>query len=177
MSRVWLVLSFLLFLVPSAWSADLKADAVKGFIGSMEELKPYFDQYADETGDDGDVTSTAEVVADWAKSMKDQHEIEKVITKYGFDFESWTAVSKQVTEAYMAVKLGKDGEDILGQMQKSIDDIQSNKDIPADYKAQMVEQIRTSMADMQKTFEASPADQATVKPFVPKLDTIFDWQE
>ena len=85
--RLFGLLLVMLFFSQSAWCAGLSETDVKGFIGSMQELKPYFDQYADETGDDGDGASTAQVVSDWAKSLKEQQEVEGVLKKHGFDFE------------------------------------------------------------------------------------------
>lgn len=175
--RLFGVLLVLLYFSPSAWCADLRAVDVKGFIGSMQELKPYFDQYADETGDDGDASSTSQVVSDWAKSMKDQHEVETVLKKHGFDFERWTVISQQVTQAYMAVKFGEDGQNVQAQMEESIASIETMPDIPADQKTQMIQQMRQSMEEMDKILKSAPEDQEAVKPFVSQLDTIFDWQE
>lgn len=175
--RLFGPLLVMLFFSQSAWCSGLSETDVKGFIGSMQELKPYFDQYADETGDDGDGASTAQVVSDWAKSLKEQQEVEGVLKKHGFDFERWAAVSQQVTQAYMAFKFGKDGQNVVGQMQESIAEIENNKDIPAESKAQMLEQMKQSMAEMENSFKAPQEDQDTVKPFVADLDKIFDWQE
>lgn len=178
--RLWrflIMLPAFLLVSQGAWCAGLGAKQVEGFIGAMQELKPYFDQYADEAEDDGDATSTSRLMGDWARSLKDQREVEGMLKKHGFTVESWGEVSQQVTQAYMAVKLGKDGEDVLGQMQQSLDEISSNKDIPAEYKAQMVEQMKQSMAEMEKTLATSPENQEAVRPFLPQLDTIFEWQE
>lgn len=160
-----------------AWCAGLGAKDVEGFIGAMQELKPYFDQFADEAEDEGDGTSTARIMGDWAQSLKQQHEIEGMLQKHGFTFDNWAAVSQQVTQAYMAIKLGKDGQDVLGQMQQSVKEIEASKDIPAEYKTQMVAQMRQSMAEMEKTLATSPENQEAVRPFLSQLDTIFEWQE
>jgi hypothetical protein len=143
----------------------------------MQELKPYFDQFAEETEDDGDLTSTSRVISDWAQGLKEHRDVEAIIGKHGFDFDSWAAVSQQVTQAYMALKLGKDGQDVMGQMQQSIAEIEGNTEIPAEYKTQMIAQMQTSMAEMEKMIQASPEDQSTVQPFVQELDAIFEMQE
>lgn len=103
--------------------------------------------------------------------------MEAIIAKHGFDFDRWAAVSQQVTQAYMALKLGKDGQDVMGQMGQSIAEIETNKDIPAEYKSQMIAQMQASMAEMKKVLEASPEDQSAVQPFVADLDAIFEMQE
>jgi hypothetical protein len=175
--RLFVTLWVLLLVSTSAWSGTLGGKDVQGFIDSMRELKPYFDQYADETGDDGDASSTAQVVTDWARSLKQQNEFEGMLSKHGFDYESWAAVSQQVTQAYMALKFGKDGKDVVGQMRQSMEEIEANSDLPAETRAEMVKQMRQSMAEMEKTFSASTEDQDAVKPFLADLDAIFEWQE
>lgn len=178
--RLWrflVMVSAILLVAQSAWCAGIGAKEVEGFIGVMQELKPYFDQYADEAEDDGDATSTSRIMGDWARSLKEQREVEGMLKKHGFDVESWSEVAQQVTQAYMAVKLGVEGEDVLGQMRQSVDEIKANKDIPAEYKTQMVAQMEQSMAEMEKTLATSPESQEAVKPFIPQLDTIFEWQE
>ena len=77
----------------------------------------------------------------------------------------------------MAFKFGKDGQNVVGQMQESITEIENNKDIPAESKAQMLEQMKQSVAEMENSFKAPQEDQDTVKPYVAELDKIFDWQE
>ncbi|MBP9944097.1 MAG: hypothetical protein KBF11_06075 [Desulfomicrobium sp.] len=175
--RVAGLLVVALLLSQSAWCSGLSAKDVQGFIASMQELKPYFDQFAEETEDDGDLASTSRVVSDWAQGLKERSDVEAIIGKHGFDFDSWAAVSQQVTQAYMAVKLGADGQDVMGQMRQSMAEIETNKDIPAEYKTQMITQMQTSMAEMEKVLKASPEDQDAVKPFVTELDSIFEMQE
>ena len=172
-----MVLMLVLSASTAAWCAGLGAKDVEGFIGAMQELKPYFDQYSEEVGDDGDASSTAGVMSDWARSLGQQHEVESVLKKHGFSFESWTTVAQDVTMAYMAVKLGPEGQDVLGQMRQSVAEIESSKDIPAEYKQQMLAQMQQSMAQMEQTLAASPENQEVVKPFIPRLDTVFEWQE
>lgn len=175
--RLFGVLVTMLVFSTGAWGATLAAGDVKGFVGAMQELKPYFDQYADEVGDDGEGSGAAQVMGDWARSLRDQQEVEGTLRKHGFDFERWAVVSEQVTQAYLAIKFGAEGEDVLGQMRQSIAEIENSKDIPAESKAQMLEQMRQSMEEMEKSFAASPEDQAALKPFLAQLDAIFEWQQ
>jgi hypothetical protein len=116
-------------------------------------------------------------VTDWAQGLKERAEVEGILKKHGFDFESWATVSQQVTQAFMAVKFGKDGQDIMGQMQQSMAEIEGNKEIPAEYKSQMIAQMQVSMAEIEKALNAPPEDQEAVKPFTSELDVIFEMQE
>jgi hypothetical protein len=178
--RVWrlaLVLLLVLSASPAAWCAGLATADVEGFIGAMQDLKPYFDAYAAEAGDDGDATSMAGIMGDWAGSLGQQQELKGILGKHGFNFETWPLVAQQVTQAYLAVKLGADGEDVLGQMRQSMAEIESSKDIPAEYRSQMLEQMKQSLAEMEETLAASPDSQEVVRPFLPQLDSVFGWQE
>jgi hypothetical protein len=175
--RMAVLLMVMLFFSSTAWSAGLTANDVQGFIATMQELKPYYDQYTEDVEDDGDATSTAQVVTDWASGLKERGEVEAILSRHGFDFESWATVAQQVTQAFMAVRLGKDGQDIMGQMQQSVAEIEGNKDIPAEYKSQMIAQMHTSMTEIEKALNAPPEDQEVVKPFASDLDVIFEMQE
>jgi hypothetical protein len=175
--RIIGLLMVMLFFSSAAWSAGLTQKDVQGFIASMQELKPYYEQYADENQDDGDATSTARVMTDWAQGLKEHAEVEGILRKHGFDFESWATVAQQVTQAFMALRLGKDGQDIMGQMQQAMAEIKTNKDIPAEYKTQMIAQMQMSMAEIEKALNAPVEDQEAVKPFASELDVIFEMQE
>jgi hypothetical protein len=175
--RITGLVMVMLFFSTAAWSSGLTAKDVQGFIASMQELKPYYNQYTEEVEDDGDATSTAQVVTDWARGLKERAEVEGILKKHGFDFERWATVAQQVTQAFMAVRLGKDGQDIMGQMEQSVAEIEGNKDIPAEYKSQMIAQMQVSMAEIEKALNAPPEDQEVVKPFASELDVIFEMQE
>ncbi|MDP3430920.1 MAG: hypothetical protein Q8R89_11395, partial [Desulfomicrobium sp.] len=97
--RMAVLLMVMLFFSSTAWSAGLTANDVQGFIATMQELKPYYDQYTEDVEDDGDATSTAQVVTDWASGLKERAEVEGILKKHGFDFESWATVAQQVTQA------------------------------------------------------------------------------
>lgn len=177
MVRLFGIALMMLLVSTVAWSADLNGKDVKSFVNSMRDLKPLFDQYAEETGDDGDATSTAQVVQDWSKGMKGRSELESVLKKNGFTYESWEQVSMQVMHAYMAVKFGKDGKNVVGQMEESRQAIQDSKDLPAESKQQLIEEMTKSIAEFKKSLDASKTDQEAVRPFITDLDAIFDWQE
>ena len=175
--RMTSVLTVMLFFSSAAWSAGLTAGDVQGFIASMQELKPYYNQYTEEVGDDGDATSTSRIVTDWARGLKERGEVESILKKHGFDFESWATVAQRVTQAFMAFRLGEEGQDIMGQMRQSVAEIEANKDIPAEYKSQMLAQMQMSMAEIEKALDAPAEDQEAVKPFAAELDVIFEMQE
>ena len=165
----------LMFVAQTAWCAGLSGKDVQGFIGAMQDLKPYYEQYAQEAGSDG--SDAAGVMDDWTMSLQQHHELEGMLEKHGFTAPTWPGVAHQVTQAYMAVKLGEDGEDVLGQMRQSVAEIENSKDIPAEYKAQMLSQMKMSMTQMEKSLAAPAPDQEAVKPYIGQLDTVFEWQE
>lgn len=175
--RMTVLLTVMLFFSSAAWSASLTAKDVEGFMATMQELKPYYDQYSEDVENDGDATSTAQVVSDWASGLKERGEVENILSRHGFDFESWPVVAQQVTQAFLAVRLGQDGQDIMGQMQQSVAEIEANQDIPAEYKSQMIAQMQASMTEIEKALSAPPEDQEAVKPFLSELDAIFEMQE
>jgi hypothetical protein len=173
--RLTIMAVALVFISSSAWCAGLSGDAVKGFIGAMQDLKPYYEQFAEEAGDDG--TDATRVMDEWTVSMAQQHELAELLEKHGFTAQTWPEVAHQVTQAYMAVKLGEDGEDVMGQMRQSVTEIENSKDIPAEYKQQMLDQMKMSMAQMEDSLAAPAEDKAAVRPYLPQLDSVFEWEQ
>ncbi len=162
---------------PTAWAGGLSEKDVKRFVATMEDLKPLFDQYTDEIEDDGDASSTARIVSDWTANLREQRQAEAILARHGFEFESWSTVAQQVTHAYLAVKLGADGEDVVGQLRQNMAEIEASKDVPPEYKAQILDQMKQGMQEFEKLLDTDPADQAAVKPFVADLDRVFEWHE
>lgn len=176
--RGFMVLAVLVLLPVASWAQDLSTEQVRAFVSVMQEFKPYFDQYAEEVGDDGDAASTSQLVTDWAREFKWSPEMLSVLRKYGFDEKTWPVVAQQTTQAYMAVKLGEDGQDVLGQMRQSVKEIETSRDIPAEYaeyRAHLITQMQANIAEMEKTLNAPVQDQEAVRPFIPQLDAVFDW--
>ncbi|GAB1409179.1 hypothetical protein MASR1M90_03330 [Desulfovibrionales bacterium] len=176
MRVAWMVMVLLFFVVP-AWAAGLTPIQVEGFISAMTELKPMFDSYADEIGDDGDASSTVQIMKDWTVGMQTHQEFLSVLNKNGFDVASWEAVVPEVIQAYMAIQFGKDGTDAVAQMQQSLQEIEQNPDIPEGQKAEIRTQMQASIAEFEKILATSPENQDVVRPFVPRLNTIFEWQD
>lgn len=161
----------------SAWGAGLQTRDVQGFIEVMQDLKPLFNDYADEVGDDGDAASTTFLISDWVQGLRGQASVQGVLKKHGYDFDQWAIIATQVTQAYVALKLSHQGQDALDQWQQAKIDIENNPDLPEEYKAQMLTQLQSSMAQLEFLMAASPEDQAVIQPLVPALDTIFEWTE
>lgn len=175
--RLFIFMLVTIFAVTNAHAVGLVAKDVQGFIEVMQELKPLFNQYADEVGDDGDASSTAQLMSDWVSGLRAQKNIEVVLKNHGLDFFAWENLAGQVTQAYIAVKLSHNGQDIRGQMRQSLAEIAANPDLPAEYKAQLLEQMQENITQFETIVSASAEDQAVVQPFLPQIDAIFDWQE
>lgn len=176
LTRMFGIIMMALMLAAPAWSADLSGDDVENFISSMRELKPYFND-SEPVDDDGDPSSASRMMQAWLQESAHRNEVASILDKHGYDMESWSAVAQQIVQAYMAVKLGQDGQDVIGQMEESRRAIESSKDLPQEYKAQMLAQMDASMEELKKSLDAPAADQAAVSPHIEELDTVFEWQE
>ena len=75
------------------------------------------------------------------------------------------------------MKFGEHGQDALGQMRRAVMEIEGNRDISAEDKAQMLAQMKENMAVMEKTLSAPAADQDAVREFIPQLDAVFGWSD
>ena len=56
-------------------------------------------------------------------------------------------------------------------------EIEGNRDISAEDKAQMLAQMKENMAVMEKTLSAPAADQDAVREFILQLDAVFGWSD
>lgn len=178
MVRLLGMLFVALVLSTSGWASGLSSADVEGFVKSMQELKPLFDRYTEEMADDGDVTSTGQIVQDWANALREHAEVEGILEKYDLDAERFPSVAQLVTRAYMTLKLGKEGQDITARMEESLQDIDQNPDLPAEQKAEIRRQMEQSISELQKNFlNASEGDQDMVRPYLGQLDAIFEWRE
>lgn len=171
-----LVMMFVLY-AASAWSADLTKKQVEGFVHSMTELKPLFDSYADEEGDDGDASSTAQIMKDWTTGLRERQDFLAILKKNGLGLADWETVSQDVVHAYMAIKFGKDGKDAVAQMQESMRTLESSPDISEAQKEEILTQMRQGIVEFEEMLSAAPENQAMVRPFLSQLDTIFEWQD
>lgn len=177
LARVFGIVLVLLTFSFSAWAEGLTGGQVEDFVNSMKELKPYFDQYADEVGDDGDASSTAQIVNDWVSGIKGDQEILAILNKHGFNESSWATASQAVMKAYMAIKFGEEGKNIPAQMAESLKEIEADPDIPEDQKAEIRASMQKGIDEFEKNVNAPQDDQDAVRPYLSQLDTIFEWQE
>jgi len=177
LARLFGMIFIFLVLPLMAVAADLSPKQVEGFVGTMKELKPFFDTYSDEVGDDSESTTTSELMSDWTASFKEYKEVQDILKKHNYDMNSWSVVSQQIIQAYMALKLGADGKNVVAEMQDSLKGMESSPDIPAEQKAEIRKQMQKSIAEFEKSLKASKVDQDAVKPFTKQLDELFEWEE
>lgn len=177
MRLMQLYIMAMILLVWSSLAHALNTQQVENFVNAMRELKPYFDQYADESGDDGDAGSTAQLVRDWAHSLRNQGQFMDGIKKYGFEYTSWQDVSEAVMQTYLSLKLGAAGANVSAQLTEFLKSIEDNPDFSPEQKAEVRASVQQSLTEFEKSLKATPEDQAMVRPHLHSLDEIFGWQE
>lgn len=177
LARLFGVIMIFLMFASFVRAEALPGEHVEGFVNAMKDLKPYFDQYADEIGDDGDASSTAKLVTDWASGLKRHADLMEILEKHGFDEKSWVAVTPLVMKAYMTVKLGAEGRNIPAQMAESLKEIESNPDIPEAQKTEIRDSIQRGIEEFEKSLDAPIEHQDAIRPYLGQLDEIFEWQE
>lgn len=175
--RMFGIVLMTLTLALPAWSATLSEGDVENFISSMHELKPYFNDSESMDEEDETPGDSSRMVQSWVQELSEQHKVESILDAHGYNLESWSVLAQQVVQAYMAVKLGQNGQNVVGQMEESRKAIETSKDMPQEYKAQMLAQIDAGIAELKKNLDAPTADQDAVKPHLGELDTLFEWQE
>ncbi|GAB7081709.1 hypothetical protein [Megalodesulfovibrio paquesii] len=171
----------------SALAADpavtpLTAADVQGFIASMHELRPIFAAAggadpADKTRNAPDAPAPEGPIdaSQWLTLAATQPKALAVLQKHGFTAERWGAVAEQIMQAYTSLKLGPEGANARAQIQSSLTQLEQQPGLSAEDKQLIRQQMQESLRQMdQMAEESSKADQETVRPFLSKLDAVFE---
>ena len=166
--RLILLLPLLFFLyLATAQAAALTEAQVLGTIGALKELEETFGQAGN-----GDAARTD--LGTFASSQSDMDKAMAILRRHGFEtVETWTLVTQQVVNAYIAVKMADQQPDIEAEMARARAEIESSNMSP-EQKRQMLAMMEQSMASVRSMADASDEDVATVKRVLPELDAYFE---
>jgi hypothetical protein len=155
-----LPLLFFLYLATAQAAALTKAQVLK-------ELEETFGQAGN-----GDAARTD--LGTFASSQSDMDKAMAILRRHGFEtVETWTLVTQQVVNAYIAVKMADQQPDIEAEMARARAEIEASNMSP-EQKQQMLAMMEQSMASVRSMADASDEDVATVKRVLPELDAYFE---
>ncbi|PCJ44561.1 MAG: hypothetical protein COA76_16425 [Moritella sp.] len=161
----------------------LSGDDIQHFMNAMKPLKKLGAKY--DFNDNGN-SSTAQMAqtgfAPMSRSLAEvknheaYEEFKTIINKAGFSSpEQWAVVGDRVMRAYMSLKaLEELTPEKIQELQVSIEAVEKNEYLSAETKKQLLgsmKQMITLKSDMP---EESKADQDALKPYLAKLNSLFE---
>jgi len=151
----------------SSETPQLKSVDVENFIKNFPAIQKEFDGFDYDFDAKEDLES---LVA----GMDGYNEVNTVVKKYGYaDYIDFASKTWAIATCYSSIRLGNEG---LPQVEMAIQEIEKDESMTAEQKEMAKAQIKAVMAAMGSTFTsmANEQDIEVVKPYVDKLDAIFD---
>lgn len=159
-------------------AADLKGQDVSHWLTSMPTLKPWLEQHESElTANISEPNNPKVVFEESIPALKKAglyDELNIKVKKLGYsDVEQWTAITQQVTFAWMALAM-EENKTQIDAAKAQFEAMKINPDIPAAQKAVMAKMMAPALAMVELASQSSAADKGAVKPHQGKLRTYFD---
>ncbi len=118
------------------------------------------------------MTNSLEII----KSHEAYGEFKKIIRAAGFtDADEWASTGDRIMKAYMSLKMNEQmtPEKIL-EMQKGIEEVKNNEYLSPETKKQILNSLGMAISMGGKMSEEDKADRQTLKPYLAKLDRLFE---
>ena len=177
-----IALAALLFSLASvAQEMPLTDNLIDRYIQSLKNMEPLSDRINAE--DTQGAATMAKLWLEGETSAITQHlktkdyyaELENVVKESGFDSTAdWVETAQRITQAYMALELGGQGEEVAAHMEASLQQIRDNEYLDDAQKDALIQQLKASQVHLSHLNNVSSADQAAVKPHLEKLRRYFE---
>ena len=178
---VALGLSLVATAAAQAQAQALTAANVEGFIRSIQEIRPLYDQsdsQQDINNDTVDADDKNWNIRDWLAQAALEPRVLAILKKHGFTPEDWSETATRVMQAYTTIRLGSEGLNARAQMQAGLAQLEQQPGLSAEQKAMLRQQMQQGMQQMDQLLEEAPkADQDAVRPFMTQLDAVFEVEE
>lgn len=153
--------------MPKSSTPVLKKGDVENFIAHFKSIESDFNAL------DIDYKPESDLEASIAQ-FNDIEEINKMVKKYGYkDFADFSKKTWTITACYASIKIESESVPELQHIQQQIE---ADENLTPEQKNKALEQLSQGLAGMQKAFSQSTneEDVELVKPFMKKLDTLFE---
>jgi hypothetical protein len=164
----------------SLWAADLTPAKVENFLKTWVELEKLTDSMPDEPMDEpmdeGEEVESGDLTADWTKSIVWDAQMKAVLSKYNYTPEEWMDTAGRVFGVYAAVKYDEAKVEMEADLLEAREEIEKDASLPPEQKKEILKNLEQSQASFQQALKNRPseADMAVVKPFVPRMDEMFE---
>jgi phosphate/sulfate permease len=155
----------------SSTTSNLKSSDVENFIKHYKSIEADFEAL------DYDIDPATDDVESLLEEMGEYSQVNTIVKKYGYtDYADFAIKIWAITSCYTTLKLN--GEGGMSQIDAAIQEIEEDENMSPEEKEMAVAQIRMIMKAMGSSFAsgANEQDIETVKPYISKLDAIYDEQ-
>jgi hypothetical protein len=170
--------------VAIAAESPLTKQEITNYIESLKEMQSLSEQISAE----GTESATAmaqlwlqgdtQEITQHLKTKAYYDELQAAIKEAGFDSTSeWVDTAQRVTQAFMAVELGDQGENVAAQMEAGLEQIRGSEQLSEEQKAALTEQLKASQKQLARVEQVSQADREAVKPYMEELRRQFEAEQ
>jgi len=154
---------------------SLTPELVRSFISSYPELHALGEQLKQKYGQvDADPEDPSSFVAGFAQYADARSQMEGIINKYGIgSLQEWAQIAYSVMLAYSFAERGEGGGSVDSEMAEAIEQIKSDKSIPADQKEQLIAMLQQQMAQISQLRPPAGNIEA-VMPYADQIKQIAD---
>lgn len=156
---------------PQTLKPILKKGDVARFIKTFPLLKKDLDKYnVKYSGKNGTFT--------YGHALAANQEFLGILKKHGWD-ENFFQKTAVIALGFSTIVYKKELKNVDPQMQKAIEEIKNNPNVPESTKQQMIQQMKMAKGALKKQEKEMkkalhPADLALIKPLINELKTLFD---
>ncbi|MBL4802929.1 MAG: hypothetical protein JKY45_13670 [Emcibacter sp.] len=168
----------------------LSGNDIQHFMNAMKPLQKLGDKYDFEENNNKSAEDQAPMVAPddftnftpMSQSLteitghKAYGEFEAIVHNAGFSSpQQWATVGDRVMKAYMSLKMIAElTPEKLQEMQVSIEEVKKNEYLSPEMKTQILGSLNQMIAMTTNLSEHDKADQKTLKPYLTKLERLFE---
>ncbi|WP_339862160.1 hypothetical protein [Paremcibacter congregatus] len=166
-------------------ATPLSRDNIESFIAvmkPMQKLEEKYDILEEDGSDMQSVLPGSETFGPMTHSLKTIRthksfpEFAKIIDDAGFTSpDQWANVGDRILNAYMGLKMAANMSPAdVEKMQESIAELEKNEYLSPETKAQMLVGLKQGLAMMTNPSDQVKADQKALKPYMRKLEILFE---
>jgi len=181
-------IGFLLLLTPLtgnsfAANSPLTGADIEHFMDAMKPLQKLAKKYDMEEDPDGAANNmTGRDFSPMSRSLariKDHEaygEFKTIIRDAGFSStEHWANVGDRVMKAYISLNISQEmTPEQKQEMRQSMAEIEKNEYLSPEMKKQLLANLHQTMTMMDNLSRSDKTDQETLKPYLPKLERLFE---
>ncbi len=163
--------------------SPLNGDDIQHFMNAMKPLQELGEKYNFENDDQmlaansnmadfSPMSNSLEVI----KSHEAYGEFKKVIRAAGFsDATEWANIGDRVMKAYMSLKMTEQmTPEKMQEMQKNIEEIKKNEYLSSEMKERILNSLGLALSMGGNMSEEDKADRKALRPYLAKLDRLFE---